>query len=62
MAVAVNIRSAHGPMPAMLFGKTEGGAEVMFDTPGRAVAPGQACVFSTPASAWSAAASSAVKA
>jgi tRNA-specific 2-thiouridylase len=45
MAVAVKIRSAHGPVPATLFGKPDGGAEVVFDTPERAVAPGQACVF-----------------
>jgi tRNA-specific 2-thiouridylase len=45
MAVAVKIRSAHGPVPAMLFGKSDGAAEVLFDTPERAVAPGQACVF-----------------
>ena len=45
MAVAVKIRSAHGPVPATLFGKSDGGGEVLFDTPERAVAPGQACVF-----------------
>jgi tRNA-specific 2-thiouridylase len=42
--VAVKIRSTHGPAPATLFGTPEG-AEVVFDTPERAVAPGQACVF-----------------
>lgn len=44
MPVAVKIRSTHGPAPATLFG-TPDGAEVVFDTPERAVAPGQACVF-----------------
>ena len=45
LAVAVKIRSAHGPVPAMLSGRPDGGAEVLLDTPERAVAPGQACVF-----------------
>ena len=45
LALTVKIRSAHGPAPATLFGLPDGGAEVVFDTPERAVAPGQACVF-----------------
>jgi tRNA-specific 2-thiouridylase len=45
LPLAVKIRSTHGPVPATLFGTPDGGAEVVFETPERAVAPGQACVF-----------------
>lgn len=45
VALSVKIRSAHGPAPATVFAGPDGGAEVVFDTPERAVAPGQACVF-----------------
>jgi tRNA-specific 2-thiouridylase len=45
LPITVKIRSTHGPVPATLFAVPDGGAEVVFDTPERAVAPGQACVF-----------------
>ena len=51
LQVAVKIRSTHGPVPAMLravdcgAGAGADQVEVIFDTPERAVAPGQACVF-----------------
>ena len=45
VSLMVKIRSAHEPAPAMVMAGSDGGAEVVFDNPERAVAPGQACVF-----------------
>ena len=44
-AVSVKVRSTQDPMPATLALGRDGSAVVTLETPERAVAPGQACVF-----------------
>ena len=43
--VEVKLRSTQEPVPATVFGRPDGTAEVALDAPQAAVAPGQACVF-----------------
>ncbi|MFO0687398.1 MAG: tRNA 2-thiouridine(34) synthase MnmA [Myxococcota bacterium] len=43
--VRVQVRHRHQAVPATVHGLAEGGAEIAFDDPVRAVAPGQAAVF-----------------
>lgn len=43
--LTVKLRSLQERMPAMVYGTKDGGAEVRLHEAGRAVAPGQACVF-----------------
>jgi tRNA-specific 2-thiouridylase len=43
--VRVKVRSTRPPVPGLLAGFGQGGAEIRLDTPEEGVAPGQACVF-----------------
>ena len=43
--LSVKLRSLQERMPAIVYGTKDGGAEVRLHEAGRAVAPGQACVF-----------------
>jgi len=43
--VAVKLRSTQPLTAATVFGRDDGTAEVVLDTPQAGVAPGQACVF-----------------
>lgn len=45
VAVAVKVRNSFTPAPAMVYGRDDGKADVVLETPIEAVSPGQAAVF-----------------
>lgn len=43
--LSVKVRSAQPLVPAMVYGRPDGGADVVLDDPQAGISPGQACVF-----------------
>ena len=44
-AVSIKVRNSFHPVPATVYGRPDGWAEVILDNPADGVSPGQACVF-----------------